>query len=138
MTGNPNGNLIDVRTGAHTGFTRIVWEMDGDQGTPWYTIGYADPPFADVADDVVPVDGDAFLRVVFFPGMRHDISDPSDIVQTYLGPDTIDVGLGSVVQVVFVDDFEANMEWAVGLTGVRPFHVFTLENPTRLVIDIAD
>jgi hypothetical protein len=69
--------------------------------------------------------------------MRFDISGP-DPVQTYFGPETIDVGAGSVDQVVFVEDFEASMEWVIGLTGEKPFDVFTLEDPTRLVIDIAD
>jgi len=27
--------------------------------------------------------------------------------------------------------------WAVGITGERPFNVFELSNPARLVIDVA-
>ena len=138
VSGSPNGNLVDVRTGKHPGFTRIVWEMDGATGTPWYQIGFGTPPFVNIGGFEVPVDGSAFLHVFFFPGMRYDISDPVDIVQTYFGPEVIVVGVGSVEEVVFIEDFEATMEWVVGLTAEKPFHVFTLENPTRLVIDIAD
>ncbi|MCB2224603.1 MAG: AMIN domain-containing protein [Actinobacteria bacterium] len=138
MAGSPSAQLVDVRVGNHPGFTRVVWEMDGDTGTPMYQVGYADPPFVNTGDQVIPVDGTAFLRVDFFPGMRYDITDPNEIVQTYLGPETIPVGTGAVVEVAFVDDFEAAMEWVIGLTGERPFKVFTLENPTRLVIDIGD
>ena len=138
FAGNPGGLLIDVRTGKHSGFTRVVWELDGATGAPWYQIGYADPPFANVADDQIPVNGNAFIRVVFSPGNRYDLTDPNNIFLVYQGSEAITVNQGSVVQVVFIDDFEATMEWVVGLSAQKPFHVFTLENPVRLVVDIAD
>jgi hypothetical protein len=138
MAGAPSARLVDVRTGSHPGFTRVVWEMDGSDGTPAYQVGYAPGPFVNIGDFTIPVTGTAFLHVIFFPGMRHDITDPDDIILTYLGPEVINVGVGSVQQVVFIEDFEANMEWAIGLTGQQAFKVFTLENPTRLVIDIED
>ena len=138
MAGSPDARLVDVRTGKHPGFTRVVWEMHGNSGTPAYQVGYAPGPFVDIGGSTVPVAGTAFLHVIFFPAMRHDITDPVDIIQTYLGPEVIDVGVGSVRQVVFIEDFEATMEWAIGLTGQKAFEVFTLENPTRLVIDIED
>jgi len=138
VVGAPSARLVDVRTGKHPGFTRVVWEMDGAAGTPMYQVGYAPGPFVNIGGFVVPVAGTAFLHVIFFPGMRHDITDPNDIFLTYLGPEVINVGLGSVQQVVFIEDFEANMEWAIGLTGQQEFKVFTMENPTRLVIDIED
>lgn len=138
MAGAPSARLVDVRTGVHPGFTRVVWEMDGSNGTPAYQVAYSPGPFVNIGGFVVPVTGTTFLHVIFFPAMRYDITDPNDIIQTYLGPETIDVGTGSVQQVVFIEDFEANMEWAIGLTGQKAFRVFTLENPTRLVIDIAD
>ena len=138
VVGAPAAQLVDVRTGSHPGFTRVVWEMDGTLGTPMYQVGYAPGPFVNIGDVTIPVTGSAFIHVIFFPGMRYNIVDPSDIFLTYLGPETITVNLGSVQQVVFIEDFEANMEWVIGLTGQKPFKVFTLENPTRLVIDIAD
>jgi len=138
MVGSPNGHLIDVLTGKHPGFTRVVWETDGDLGTPMYMVGYANPPFVIIGGFTIPVNGSAFIHVILFPAMRYDITDPSNIFLTYLGSETITVHQGSVQQVVFVEDFEANMEWVIGLTGQKPFNVFTMENPTRLVIDIAD
>ena len=138
VIGAPDARLVDVRTGSHLGFTRVVWEMDGSTGTPMYQVGYTPGPFVNMGEFTIPVTGTAFLHVIFFPGMRHDITDPNDIIQTYLGPEVINVGVGSVQQVVFIEDFEANMEWAIGLTGQQEFKVFTMENPTRLVIDIED
>jgi len=136
MSGSPDARLVDVRVGSHPGFTRVVWEMDGSLGTPMYQIGYSNPPFENIGGFTVPLVGATFIHVMFFPGMRYDITDPVDIIQTYLGPETIPVNAGSVTEVVFLEDFEANMEWIIGLTAQKPFHVFTLENPTRLVIDI--
>jgi hypothetical protein len=136
--GDSDSRLVEVRVGKHPGFTRVVWEMDGSSGTPLYDVGLAAGPFGNVSGNTVPVDGNAFIHVRLFPGMRWDISDPNGIVQTYFGPEEIDVGIGSIVEVVFLEDFEANMEWVIGLTTERPFKVFTLESPTRLAVDVAD
>ena len=137
MDGSPDPRLTEVRTGKHDGFTRIVWEMDGSTGTPMFMVGWAYPPFVNIGGFTVPVDGNAFLHVVFFPAMRWDISG-TDPIQTYFGPERLTIAQGSVREVVFVEDFEANMEWVIGLTAEKPFKVFTLENPTRLVVDIGD
>jgi hypothetical protein len=137
MKGTPDPRLIDVRWAQREGFTRVVFDFGGDSGTPMYQVGYAPGPFFNIPGDPVPVAGSHFLHVIAFPGMRFDLSG-ADIVQTYNGPLVIDINSNSVVQVVFIEDFEANMEWVIGVNNEKPFHVFTLENPTRLVVDIGD
>ena len=138
MNGTPDGRLVDVRVGAHPGFTRVVWEMDGNLGTPLYIVAYEPGPFENMAGPVAAPAGNAFLKVIFTPGIRWDLTDPGNIIRTYLGSELITVNSGSVREVMFLEDFEANMEWIIGLTGQKPFHAFTMENPTRLVIDISD
>lgn len=135
-TGDPGSALTAVRTGGHTTFTRIVFDFDGD-GTPMYEVGYeSGPTFAGFpGGDAVAPDGAAFLVVRIIPGLTYDVDDFSP---TYLGPTSFDPELGSIVEIVFVDDFEADMIWVIGLTGEQGFQVSTRLDPQRLVIDIAN
>ena len=57
---------------------------------------------------------------------------------TYDGPRRIDVGVGSVVQLLIIEDFEANLWWAIGLTGEKPFRWAPSTGPPRIYVDIAD
>jgi len=137
IRGVPSGLLTDVRYAQREGFTRIVFDFAGTDGFPAYDIRYQAGPFRNMADEVVPVAGTAFLRVQLQPASRVDLSvDP--YVLTYTGPERIDPGTVSVEEVVFVEDFEANMVWVIGITGEKPFTVGTLTNPPRIYIDIAD
>ena len=133
-TGDPGSALTAVRTGDHTTFSRIVFDFDGD-GTPMYEVGYESGPTftGSGGGDPVAPNGAAFLVVRIVPGLTYDVDDFSP---TYLGPTSFDPGLGSIVEISFVDDFEADMIWVIGLTGEEGFRVSTRIDPQRLVIDI--
>ncbi|OFW66830.1 MAG: hypothetical protein A2Z12_00645 [Actinobacteria bacterium RBG_16_68_21] len=132
--GSPGPTLTDVRAGDHDAFVRVVFDFTGT-GTPIYEVGYADPPFAGGGSGAeVPVLGSAFLKVQVMPGIRFDM-DSGTLV--YLGDTMIDPGFDPIVEIQFIDDFEANMVWVIGLTSERPFTVDVLQDPLRLVIDIA-
>lgn len=132
--GDPGPTLTEVRVGDHTGFVRIVFEFTGS-GTPSYEVGYAAPPFVGGGSgEEVPVLGSAYLKVRVMPGSRFDPAT-GDLV--YTGDATIDPALDPIVEVQFVDDFEADMVWVVGLMAERPFTVRVLQGPLRLVVDIA-
>jgi hypothetical protein len=83
------------------------------------------------------VEGDAFLVARFQPSSTADLSG-SEVVMTYDGPRRIDAGQGSVVQLLIIEDFEANLWWAIGLTAEKPFSVGTMTGPPRVYVDIAD
>jgi hypothetical protein len=131
------GLLTDVRIGDHDGFTRIVFDFQ-EPAFPNWEFGYVP---GEIHGMIEPeggwVEGDAFLIARFQPSMTADISGP-DVVITYDGPRRIDVGVGSVVQLLIIEDFEANLWWAIGLTGEKPFRVGTLTGPPRVFVDIAD
>lgn len=136
VIGDPGPSLIDVRVGDHPGFVRIVFDFTG-VGTPAYAVGYeAGPSFTGSGggDPVSPA-GSAFLAVHVFPGLTYDIDtlDPA-----YYGPLSFDPGFDPVAEVAFVDDFEADMFWIIGLDEMTGFTVDTLVDPVRLVVDIAD
>jgi hypothetical protein len=133
ITGSPGPQLTAVRVGDHDGFVRIVFDLSGE-GTPLYIVGYEEPPFLATSGDAVPVDGTAFLAVHLSPARRHDIDTG---VPTYTGDLVLEPDLGPVHQIVFVDDFEASMTWVIGLDGERAFTVLVLQDPLRLVVDVA-
>jgi hypothetical protein len=133
VEGTPGPNLTDVRVGDHDGFVRVVFDLTGE-GTPFYIVGYEVPPFLATSGDAVPVEGAAFLSVRISPALRYDIDT---MVPTYTGDLVLQPGLGPVDQIVFIDDFEASMWWVIGLGGQRAFTVEVLQDPLRLVVDIA-
>jgi len=56
---------------------------------------------------------------------------------TYTGPTRVQpAGTRAVGEVAQVEDFEAVLNWALGVQGALPFRVSTLTSPPRLVIDI--
>jgi len=134
LSGSPGPNLTDVRVGDHATFTRVVFDFTGD-GVPLFSVGYsAGPTFSGSGGgDAVSVDGNAHLTVNIYPAITYDIDT---YVATYTGPNAFDPGLGPIAEIAFVDDFEADMLWVIGLTDQKGFEVTTLTGPVRLVIDI--
>jgi len=124
------GELTDVRFGSHDGFDRAVFEF-ADAGTPLWFAEYAIPPISDYSGEgIVPVAGDSFLTV--------DMGTITWPVEAYFGPTDLTPGTGIFEDAVMAWDFEGGSRWVLGMTGApRPFKVFTLGDPTRLVVDIA-
>ena len=133
ITGTPGPNLTDVRIGDHDGFVRIVFDLTG-AGTPMYIVGYENAPFLATSGDPVPVEGAVFLAVHLSPARRFDIDT---MVPTYTGDLVLEPGFDPIAQVVFIDDFEAAMQWVIGLDAQHPFTVEVLQDPLRLVVDVS-
>jgi hypothetical protein len=125
--------LVDVRVGGHPedgGFDRIVFEFDGAQ--PGGLIEYRDE--VEQCGSGMPVDpeGSATLLVHFVDTNAHtETGELSVLAIDLVGPGT------SILAAESICDFEAVVEWAVGVDGEKPFTVTLLENPTRVVIDVA-
>ncbi|HSQ38340.1 MAG TPA: hypothetical protein VLS92_10655 [Acidimicrobiia bacterium] len=131
------GLLTGVRIGDHEGYTRIVFDFQ-EPDFPNWEFAYVPGEIEGMAGPEGGwVEGDAFLVARFQPSSTADLSG-SEVVMTYDGPRRIDVGLGSVVQLLIIEDFEANLWWAIGLTGEKPFSVGTMTGPPRIYVDIAD
>jgi hypothetical protein len=131
------GLLTGVRFGDHEDYVRVVFDFQ-EPSFPNWEVAYVP---GEIQGQVEPeggwVDGDAFLVVRFTPAGTADIRE-ADPVITYDGPRRIDVGLGSVVQLLIIEDFEANLWWAIGLTGERAFRVGVAKSPPRIYVDISD
>lgn len=128
------GDLLHgtVRVGVHDGYDRVVFDLIGSD-VPGYRVEYVDQAIEDGSGNPVAVDGDAILQVVITK-TRY----PEEGEQYEGGPGTYDAaGAEKVEEVVLSGTFEGMTQAFVGVDdGPAPFRVFTLTDPTRLVVDI--
>ncbi len=127
--------LSDVRATAEPGHDRVVFEFEN--GIPGFEVGYrARPIVADGSGDEVPIDGRAVLVVRMEPALDSDLTQES-APRTYTGPTRLSPETAAVVELVRTGGFEAVLAWAIGVDDKRPFRVTRLDDPARIVIDIA-
>lgn len=126
--------LTDVRTGRHDeGFDRVTFQFDG--GSTGYRIEYVQSPITEDPSDLpVNIEGNAFLRVVFFSATGVDISGPTPRF-TCCASD-ITTGLPSLADLKQTGDFEATLSWVLGLSEEVNFRVEEFQNPYRIYIDV--
>lgn len=123
--------LRAVRLASHPGFDRVVFEFEGGQ-VPGYKIEYVDRPVRQCGSgDVVKVAGDGWLSVRLTPAQAH----------TEAGKPTITArnrraGLPVLKEMKIICDFEADVEWILGMASPNRYRVLELGSPARLVVDI--
>jgi len=122
--------LVDVRVGEHDGFDRVVLELSGT-ATPGWGVAWSDEAVAEGSGDVVPLEGNHVLTI---SASGTAMPEPGSFeVPARLGP------AGAVAEVQVNGWFEGYTQVFAGVEGdERPFRVFTLTDPPRLVVDIAD
>ena len=134
QTAEPSGEwdlqLVDVRVGEHDGFDRVVLELSGT-ATPGWGVAWGDEAVAEGSGEVVPVGGD---RVLTISASGTAMPEPGSYeVPQRLRP------AGDIAEVHVNGWFEGYTQVFAGIDGdERPFRVFTLTGPTRLVVDVAD
>ena len=137
-TGNPSAGALvsvtDIRIGRHDGFDRVVFEADGT-GTPGWDVRYVDAAQSQGSGDDIEVDGGAVLQVTI-----SGVGIPADTgVEEYPGPDRLSAGDTEVVtEVVWDSTFEGTSVAFAGVTEETPFRVYLLEDPARVVLEVAD
>jgi hypothetical protein len=128
--------LERVALGTHEGYDRVVFQFRN--ALPGYRVEYVEPPLhQDGSGDVVEVAGNAFVNVRMEPASGFDVGTGEGVL-VYEGPRRIDgssAGTTTVREVVRIGDFEAQLNWAVGLDERVDFRVLTLDGPPRLVVD---
>ena len=124
-------NIVDVRTGSHDGYDRVVLEFE--QGAPELSLDRATPPFTqDASGEPITVDGTSFLRL----SMRGGTKQTDEGTSSYDGPTDFDPGLPALVDLVEGGDFERQSTWYLGLASEACARVLLLDGPPRLVIDV--
>jgi hypothetical protein len=122
--------LVGVRSAQHPDFDRIVFEFRGD--LPSYHVEYIDKPIRHCGSgNPVSLAGDAWLQIRFSPANAHTESGELSIPTQKLKPNH-----AIVIELVSTCDFEAEVEWVVGVTRPNKYRVTELKNPTRLAIDV--
>ncbi len=120
-TGSPSaGTITDVRVAPHDGFTRIVFDFSGD-----------------VPDCFVSQTDSNHISVLVIGAA----GDPPYAAGIFDGDGKLDVGTGSVIEVIDDGMGAGSGEWAFTITtfdGNRPFSIFTLGTPSRLAIDVGN
>jgi hypothetical protein len=122
--GPGTATLVNVRTGRHDAYDRVVFDFTG--GAPGYRVGYG-TLVAGGTGTPIPLAGKASLVVVFTPADAHGY----DIRQV------IDPGLPALVQVRFGEDFEGYVSAGLGLAQRVGFRVLVLHGPDRIAVDVA-
>ena len=126
--------VSDIRTGRQDGYDRVVLELGGT-GTPGWDVRYVEQVWSQGMGDPIEVAGDAVLQVtVTGAGYPFDTG-----VEEWAGPDPLPGnGTQTVTEVAWDATFEGTSVAVVGTTGEAPFRVYALEDPTRIVVEVAD
>ena len=124
--------LTDVRTAAHADYDRITFEFEGN-ARPHYRVEYITPPATGCGSgEPATIAGTAILRVQFTPANAHDEQGALTVDATEVTP-----GLTTLLEAEETCDFEADVQWALGLNQEVDFRVLELDNPPRIAVDVA-
>lgn len=130
----PEGvTVTDVQIASHDEFDRVTFEITGD-GLAGWLVEYDDDPATQGEGAPVELAGDATLRV----GVTNVVLPPDapEGVEPFF--DDLAGPQGGVITEIFNDSvFEGQHVFFVGVTEELPFRVQRLENPQRIVVDIA-
>lgn len=127
--------VTDVRIGHHPGFDRVVYQFGGSGGPPGWVVQYTDRAVQNGSGRQLEIAGTSVLEVEIL-GTAY----PWDSGATpYSGPDpATDPSAPRIAGVYGTQVYEGTTQSFIGIDADRPpFSVTTLDNPVRLVIDIA-
>jgi hypothetical protein len=127
--------LSDVHVSQHEGYDRVVFEFLNK--VPGYYVQYAELPVVEDGSGM-PVDNTG-LHVVL---VRMDPALDADVTKdnaplTYLGPSRFSPDASVINELIRVGGVERALTWAISASSEVPFLVSTLDNPPRLVVDLA-
>lgn len=126
------GVETDLRFGVHDGYDRVVVEMSGD-GAPGWLAQWVTSAATEGKGDPITVTGDRMLQVL---GRGTTMPVTDDLAKVaYTGRGLHEVGGTAITQVWMDLTFEGQFQLVLGTTTDQ-YRVFTLSNPTRLVIDV--
>jgi hypothetical protein len=125
--------VTNIRVAEHDRYDRVVFDLDGTgSGRPGWRVEYVDEAIDDGSGHTVQVDGEAILRVSLSGTANPMDSGVEEFPGERIAPDT-----ESVDEIVYRYWFEGYTTAFLGIDEAkRPFRVFLLDNPTRVVVDV--
>ncbi len=122
----------EVRSARHPNFDRVVFEFEG-AFIPGYRVEYLKNPARDCgAGEVVSISGDRFILIEIQPAHAHSESGAATITNRHQK-----LGFPLIKELKIICDFEAEVQWLMGVGSPSQYRVLELSNPARLVIDVA-
>ncbi|MFI5892092.1 hypothetical protein ACIA5D_18485 [Actinoplanes sp. NPDC051513] len=120
--------ITGIRYAAHRdGFDRIVLDIPG--ALPGYSAKYVTEVRRDGSGDPVSMPGEAFLLIVLNPAQAHRADGTATVTGIHR------TGLAGIQAYAVVGDYEGYVSIALGVSGVRKYHIGELSN--RIYIDVA-
>ena len=127
----PVATLREVRTARQQGFDRVVFEFEGSQ-LPGYHLEYIDKPVRQCGSgDPTPIAGDAWLQVRMIPAQAHTEAGEATVQERERH-----LKYSNLLELESTCDFEAHVEWVLGVASPNRYRVLELTNPARLVVDV--
>ncbi|OAR26692.1 hypothetical protein A8W25_31330 [Streptomyces sp. ERV7] len=127
--------VLDARTGAHSDFDRLVFDLSGT-GLPQVQATAS-------ADGTYHTAGDDEIRHLQIPGKSYLLLDVSGgAVALPSGPDAYttprvqSVSLPSLKGVEMAAGYEGHVTFGLSLGDYSQYKVFTLTSPNRVVVDV--
>ena len=128
--GHPELQIEDVRAGSHEGVDRVVVELSGT-GTPNVLAGYTPDPRQQASGLPLVPTGNAYFELII-QGVPWSMGlSEADLAKA----DPAGVAAGGIQEIADGGIFEADAQYIVGLNAQRPYNLYLLENPTRVVVD---
>ena len=121
--------FTDLRVAEHDGYDRLVLEFEGE-GEPGWAVRYVTEAVQEGSGNPIEIDADALLQVA----ATHTMT--SDMDGYYDGPLLLEPDLEAIDEVAVDGSFEGYTTVYLGLDDVAVFRVFTLTDPSRLVVDV--
>lgn len=138
-SGPGSGAVDEIRTGQHACFDRIVIDVDGAHGDPiGYRVEYVDQVTHDSSGAVIPLRGNADLRIVVTNPAYEGGAATYDPANDAEAEDV--AGYRTLRQVAWAGSAEGVSSIGVGVRARLPYRVTVLPGPgddARLVVDVA-
>lgn len=126
--------FLDVRTGAHTGFDRLVIDLGGSSLPGWTATTNDTGLWYENGDEGHPIALTAkHYLALRFTGVNNTAGDGT---WTFSGPSTQTVNLPSVKGYALTGGYEGEYGFGLALDDHSSYRVYTLTGPNRVVVDV--
>ena len=123
--------LVRVRTARQDGYDRVVFEFDSH--VPAWRAEYVDrPQYECGSGEAVRVAGDGWLQVNLEPANAHTEEGRATEAPRHV----TDPAGANLRELRRICDFEAQVQYVIGVASPNRFRAFQLTGPARLVVDI--
>lgn len=130
----PVSTLVAIRAAAHRQdnppYERVVFEFSGP--VPLITVQYVNQLIGDGSGLPVPISGRAILKLTMKPAQAHNDRGQST------APTRVKVNLPNVKEIANAGDFEAVLNYGIGVDHKTEIRVLTLDSPSRVVVDFIE